>query len=74
MESMPCEEGCRNPQAVDWLLALEKSFSSYSKNVLKMAQWELVVILFTPAFLPGDFHGQRSLVSYRLWTRRVGHD
>ena len=28
----------------------------------------------TPAFLPGKFHGQRSLVGYSPWTRkRVGH-
>ena len=25
-------------------------------------------------FLPGEFHGQRSLVGYSLWSRRVGHD
>ena len=23
-----------------------------------------------PVFLPGEFHGQRSLVSYRLWGRK----
>ena len=29
----------------------------------------------TPIFLPGKFHGQRSLVGYRLWGHeRVGHD
>ena len=25
-------------------------------------------------FLPGHFHGQRSLAGYGLWGRRVGHD
>ena len=25
----------------------------------------------TPVFLPGDFHGQRSLVGYSLWGRRA---
>ena len=28
----------------------------------------------TSVFLPGEFHGQRSLVSYRPWDHRVGHD
>ena len=28
----------------------------------------------TPVFLPGKFHGWRSLVGYSPWDRRVGHD
>ena len=28
----------------------------------------------TPVFLPGEFHGQRSLESYSPWGCRVGHD
>ena len=29
----------------------------------------------TPAFLPGESHGQKSLVGYSPWdSRRVGHD
>ena len=28
----------------------------------------------TPVFLPGEFHGQRSLVGYSPWSQRVGHD
>ena len=28
----------------------------------------------TPVFLPGEFHGQRSLVGYSPWHRRVGHE
>ena len=28
----------------------------------------------TPAFLPGESHGQRSLVGYSPWGRRVGYD
>ena len=28
----------------------------------------------TPLFLPGEFHGQKSLVGYSPWGRRVGHD
>ena len=30
--------------------------------------------LSTPVFLPGEFHGQRSLVGYNPWGHRVGHD
>ena len=28
----------------------------------------------TPVFLPGESHGQRSLVGYSPWVRRVRHD
>ena len=28
----------------------------------------------TPVFLPGEFHGQRSLVGNGLGLQRVGHD
>ena len=28
----------------------------------------------TPVFLPGEFHGQRSLVGYRPWDHRIGLD
>ena len=28
----------------------------------------------TPVFLPGEFHGQRSLVGYSPWCHTVGHD
>jgi len=28
----------------------------------------------TPVFLPGESHGQRSLVGYSLESQRVGHD
>ena len=28
----------------------------------------------TPVFLPGESHGQRSLVGYGLWGHRVRHD
>ena len=28
----------------------------------------------TPVFLSGELHGQRSLVNYSPWDRRVGHD
>ena len=28
----------------------------------------------TPVFLPGEYHGQRSLAGYSPWGLRVGHD
>ena len=28
----------------------------------------------TPVFMPGESHGQRSLVGYSPWGRRVRHD
>ena len=28
----------------------------------------------TPVFLPGEFHGQRSLAGYSPWNCTVGHD
>ena len=28
----------------------------------------------TPVILPGESHGQRSLVSYKPWGHRVGHN
>ena len=28
----------------------------------------------TPVFLPGEFHGQRSLAGYIMGLQRVGHD
>ena len=31
-------------------------------------------LLLTPVFLPGEFHGQRSLVGYRPCGCRVKHD
>ena len=29
--------------------------------------------LFTPVFLPGEFHGERNLVGYHMGSQRVGH-
>ena len=31
-------------------------------------------VMGTPVFLPGESHGQRSLVGYSPWDHRVGHD
>ena len=67
---MPCEEGCRNPQGVGCLaVGARKELQLLLTNCSEMAQWELAVISFTPAFLPGEVHGQRSLVGCTLWTR-----
>jgi len=30
--------------------------------------------LLTPVFLPGGFHGQRSLAGYRMGSQRAGQD
>ena len=30
--------------------------------------------MLTPVFLPGEFHGQKSLVGYSPRDHRVGHD
>ena len=32
-------------------------------------EWQL-----TAVFLPGESHGQRSLVDYTSWCRKVGHN
>ena len=30
--------------------------------------------LLIPVFVPGEFHGQKSLAGYSPWNCRVGHD
>ena len=42
-------------QSLGWEDPLEKGMSIYS---------------ITPLFLPGEFHGQRSLVGHSLWGRK----
>ena len=40
-----------------------------------LSSLEKEMALVTPVFLPGEFHGQRSLVDYSPWgCERVGHD
>ena len=44
----------------------------FNPQVRKMPwrrKWQLI-----PVFLPGESHGQRSLVGYSSWGHRVGHD
>ena len=52
------------------LLAMQKmGFDSWVGKIPWRSQWWL-----SPVFLPGEFHGQRSLVGYNLWGSKVGHD
>ena len=44
-----------------------------SRTWLKWLSWRRKWQL-TPVFLPGEYHGQRSLVGYSPQDRRVGHD
>ena len=44
-------------------------FSPWSRKIPCRRQWRPF-----PVFLPGEFHGQRSLVGHSPWSRRVGHD
>ena len=47
-----------NPGLVPWV-----------GKIFQGREWQL-----TPVFLPGEIHGQRSLVGYSPWGHRVGHD
>ena len=40
-------------------------FSPWVGKISWRREW-----LFTPVFLPGDFHGQRSLVGYGAWDHK----
>jgi len=56
----------RNPPAMQ-----ENWFDPWVRKILWRREW-----LSTPGFLPGEFHGQRSLLGYRLQSmglQRVGH-
>ena len=44
-------------------------FDPWVKKIPWRRKWQP-----TPLFLPGISHGQRSLVSYSLWSGRDGHD
>ena len=43
--------------------------SSWVRKILWRRKWQP-----TPGLLPGEFHGQRSLVGYSPWGHRVRHD
>ena len=44
-------------------------FDPWISKILWRGKWRP-----TPVFLPGKSHGQRNLVGYSSWDRRVGHD
>ena len=44
-------------------------FNSWVRKIPWRRKWQ-----HNPVFLPGEFHGQRSLVGYSPWGHRVGHD
>ena len=47
-----------------------RGFVTWVGKIPWRRKWQL-----NPIFLPGKFHGQRSLAGYSLWSRkRVGHD
>ena len=47
----------------------ETGFNPWVEKIPWSRKW-----LPTPVFLPGEFHGQRSLVGYSPWGCRVRHD
>ena len=44
-------------------------FNPWLRKIPWRKKWQ-----HAPVFLPGKFHGERSLVGYRPWGHRVGHD
>jgi len=52
------------------LLKKRKKKRNHLLNIFEISQ----LIFITPAFLPGEFHGQRSLTGYSPWGYRVKHD
>ena len=55
-------------QSLDWENPLEKEMATHSSI--------LFFFFYTPVFLPGKSHGQRSLASYiqSMGLQKVGHD
>ena len=48
----------------------EAQVQSWVGKIPWRREWQLI-----PVFLPGEFHGQRSLAGYSPWgQKRVGHD
>ena len=46
----------------------ETGFDPWVRKIPWRREWQP-----TPVFLPGEFHGQRSLMGYSPWGRRVRH-
>ena len=40
-------------------------FNPWARKILRRREWQSI-----PVFLPGEFHGQRSLASYSLWDHK----
>ena len=57
-------------RSLGWEDHLEKEMATHS-NILawRRRKWQP-----TPIFLPGESHGQKSLVGYSPWNCRIGHD
>ena len=49
-----------------WIQIQRPGFDPWVGKITWRREW-----LPTPAFLPGEFHGQRSLVGYRPWGHKV---
>ena len=64
-QGFPSDSVVKNPLSMQDLWA-----QSWVRKTPWRRKWQ-----FTPIFLPGKSHGQRSLASYSTWGhRRVGHD
>ena len=48
---------------------MQEMFDPWVVKIPCSRKWQV-----TPIFLPGDFHGQKSLVGYSPWGCRVRHD
>ena len=49
--------------------AIEPGFDFWVRKILWRREWQ-----HTPVFLPGESHGQRSLVGFSPWDGRVRHN
>ena len=56
-------------QRVKNLPAMQKTCNSWLEKTPWRRAWQSTLV-----FLPGESHGQRSLVGYSPWGRRVGHN
>ena len=55
--------------ACQWRSSKRCGFNSWVRKIPWQRAWQP-----TPVVLPGESHGQRSLVGYSPWGHRVGHD
>ena len=64
----PDGTGGKEP-ACHWRRLKRCGFNPWVRKIPWRRKWQP-----TPVFLPGESHGQRSLMNYSPWGRRVGHD